>query len=79
MIFFNYLRRAKPTANRPARMLQYVGNAATCGTFVPEDDGPTVIVVGSRAPRKALACLARKHGLELAALETFARQEIAHA
>jgi hypothetical protein len=53
-------------------MLQHAGDTATCGTFIPEGSGPTAIVLGARAPRKALASLAKRHGLELSALEAFA-------
>lgn len=79
MIFGNYLRRQRRTSPVPERMLQHAGATATCGTFVSETGGPTAIVIGARAPRQALAALAKKHGLELSALETFAKQEeVAH-
>lgn len=74
MIFGNYLRRQR-SAPAPVRMLQHAGATSTCGTFVPEDGGPTAIVIGARAPREALAKLARRHGLEVSALEIFARQQ----
>lgn len=79
MIFRNYLRAPKQKPVLPSRLLQHAGDSTVCGTFVPDDDGPTAIVVGARAPRDAIARLARKHGLETEALEVFARQEHSHA
>jgi hypothetical protein len=74
MIFSNYLRRQRTAPAAPLRMLQHAGETSTCGTFVPENGGPTAIVIGAQASREALASLARRHGLELSALETFSRQ-----
>jgi hypothetical protein len=74
MIFWNYLRGNTRAPNLPSRMLQHAGDTPTCGTFEPATAGPTAIVIGARAPRKALTSLAKKHGLEVAALEAFARQ-----
>lgn len=64
------LRRA---GAMPERMLQHAGDTDACGTFTPANGGPTAIVVGARAPRQALASLAKRHGLEASALELFAR------
>lgn len=75
MIFGNYHRRQRSASAVPIRMLQHAGASSTCGTFVPEDGGPTAIVIGAAARREALANLARRHGLEVSALETFARQQ----
>jgi hypothetical protein len=77
MIFWNYLRGITRAPNLPSRMLHHAGDTATCGTFEPATSGPTAIVIGARAPRKALASLAKRHGLEVSALEAFARQEVA--
>jgi hypothetical protein len=75
MIFWNYLRGMKRAPNLPTRMLQHAGDTPTCGTFEPATTGPTTIVIGARASRRALVNLAKKHGLEASALEAFARQE----
>lgn len=58
----------------PARVLQHVGDSDVCGTFTPEDDSPTYIVVGARASPDRLHRLAAKHGLEPEALLMFARR-----
>lgn len=66
------LRADSLTSAPPERMLQHAGDCATCGTFTPEDDGPTAIVIGSRAPLDSLRRLAVKHRLEPEALIAFA-------
>jgi len=65
---------ARPqSAPLPQRMLHHAGDSDACGTFTPEDDGPTCIVIGTRAPMNKLLSLAAKHHLEVAALARFAR------
>ncbi|KQP20569.1 hypothetical protein [Pseudorhodoferax sp. Leaf267] len=46
-------------------LLQHAGCTDQCGTFLPEDDGPPVLVVGSLASPERMAALARRHGLEV--------------
>jgi hypothetical protein len=58
----------------PNRVLQHVCGSDVCGTFQPEDDGPTFIVVGERAPAERLRRLAAKHHLEPESLLLFARR-----
>lgn len=58
----------------PARVLQHAGDTDVCGTFTPEDDSPTYIVVGARASAARLRRLAAKHSLEPEALLMFARR-----
>jgi hypothetical protein len=60
-------------APMPERMLQHAGNTDACGTFTPEDGGPTALVVGTRASKDDLRRLAARHGLELDALLRFAQ------
>ena len=79
MIFWNYLKASKQSTALPSRMLQHAGDTAACGTFMPATEGPVAIVIGAKAPRAALRTLAKKHGLELADLECFARQGVQHA
>lgn len=71
MIFRNYLRSLRRARNIPDRMLQHAGDTDACGTFTPEDEGPTRIVVGSRAPRMAVCRLASRHGLQAEDLLAF--------
>lgn len=63
MIFRNYLRSLRRARNIPERMLQHAGDTDAC-TFTPEDEGPTRIVVGSRAPKLAVCRLASRHRLQ---------------
>jgi hypothetical protein len=65
--------RSRSAAPLPARMLQHAGDSDACGTFTPEDGGPTAIVIGARAPAEALMRLATRHNLEPAALALFAK------
>lgn len=58
----------------PARVLQHAGDTDVCGTFSPEDDSPTRIVVGARASTERLRRLAAKHRLEPESLLLFARR-----
>lgn len=58
----------------PARILQHAGDTDVCGTFMPEDDSPTCIVVGARASAERLRRLAAKHHLEPESLLLFARR-----
>ncbi|WP_382321362.1 hypothetical protein ACFJGX_11050 [Hydrogenophaga sp. UC242_50] len=58
----------------PDRILQHVSNSDVCGTFMPEDGGPTLIVVGERASAERLRGLAVKHHLEPECLLMFARR-----
>ncbi|NPC57858.1 hypothetical protein [Caenimonas soli] len=72
------LRHARTRGYRPcipARMLQHAGDSEACGTFTPEDGGPTAIVIGARAPMYSLRRLAARHNLEVDALALFARGE----
>ena len=71
MIFLNYLRGRRSTTPPPARMLQHLGNTAQCGTFTPEDDGPVVIAIGSKAPESKVRRLATRHGLQFEDLLKF--------
>lgn len=73
MIFGNYTRAKIRPAAIPQKMLQHAGDSDACGTFVPANGGPTALVIGARANPLALTNLAKKHGLEPAALTTFAR------
>jgi len=61
------LRPAVPT-------LFHAGRTDQCGTFYPEDDSPSVIVVGSMAEPSRIHALARRHGMESSLLLQFARQ-----
>lgn len=58
----------------PDRILQHISDSDICGTFTPEDGGPTLIVVGERASTERLRGLAAKHHLEPEALMMFARR-----
>jgi hypothetical protein len=71
MISSNYLRPLRKLRNIPDRMLQHAGDTDACGTFTPEGDAPTALVIGARAPRLAVARLARRHGLQVEDLIAF--------
>lgn len=58
----------------PARILQHAGDTDVCGTFTPEDESPTCIVVGARASAERLRRLAARHRLEPESLLLFARR-----
>lgn len=58
----------------PARILQHAGDNDICGTFTPEDDSPTCIVVGARASAECMRRLAARHHLEPESLLLFARR-----
>lgn len=58
----------------PARVLQHAGDTDVCGTFTPEDDSPTCLVVGARASAERLRRLAARHHLEPESLLLFARR-----
>ena len=63
-------RRSAPV---PEKMLQHAGDTDACGTFTPENGGPTAIVIGARASMEALRRLAARHQLEPDALVLFAK------
>lgn len=58
----------------PDRILQHAGDTDVCGTFTPEDDSPTCIVVGACASAERLRRLAARHHLEPESLLIFARR-----
>jgi hypothetical protein len=58
------LRPDALTSGSPQRMLQHAGDTATCGTFTPEDDSPTALVIGARASKRAVQRLAERHRLQ---------------
>lgn len=59
--------------------LMHAGPTAQCGTFIPEDDAPPVLAIGSRAPAEKIEALARRHGLNAGMLLAFARAGLSGA
>lgn len=54
-------------------VLAHAGCTDQCGTFIPEEDGPPVLIVGSNARIEKIIALARRHGLDASVLHAFAR------
>lgn len=53
-------------------VLVHAGMTHQCGTFIPEDDGPAVLMVGSLVSADRVRALARRHGLDEDKLLAFA-------
>nr|WP_145546407.1 hypothetical protein [Variovorax boronicumulans] len=67
------------TAHPVVPVLQHAGHSDHCGTFMPEDDAPPVLVIGSRAAAEKIEGLAKRHGLSAGMLLAFARAGLSGA
>ena len=64
---------AVPTCAPVVPVLRHAGSTDYCGTFIPEDDSPPVLIIGARVNAERIEALARRHGLDVAMLLAFAR------
>lgn len=54
-------------------LLCHAGSTDCCGTFIPEDDSPPVLIIGARASADKVQAQASRHSLDVAMLLAFSR------
>jgi hypothetical protein len=55
-------------------IMRHDGESELCGTYVPEDDSPPIIMVGAKASEQRIANLAQRHRIDVRMLLTVVRK-----